>query len=313
MDLRQLETFCAIMESGSLSAAARQTGRSSSALTRMVQDLEQRLGFPLFHRNGPRITPTERGLLFHDEVERSLAGLRAIEARAAALARGENERLLIAAVPALASGLVPAALGRLATLPESVSLLALPSGEVVNALLDRRMDLGFVSLPFEQEGLTAHWSGEAQCVAVLSAEHPLATLPELPLSALDGQPVITVADARRLRRRIDLALEAASVRPSATRQANASLTAMAMARAGLGIALIDPVTAIGLPLQGVVMRPVDAAIPFLWSVVTPSSRPPGEAARQLIAAAAEVAAHLPGFVLHQDPGNAPGASLPDGY
>ncbi|EFH11387.1 LysR family transcriptional regulator, partial [Teichococcus cervicalis] len=88
MDVRQLELFSAILASGSLTGAARLTGRSQPAVTRLVQEMEAACGFPLFDRNGPRITPTERALLLHDEVERSLAALRRLRDCAGRLAAG---------------------------------------------------------------------------------------------------------------------------------------------------------------------------------------------------------------------------------
>ncbi|MFC0407009.1 LysR family transcriptional regulator [Roseomonas elaeocarpi] len=300
MDLRQLEIFCAVIAAGSLTLAARQTGRSQSAVTRMVQELEAQLGFALFDRNGPRITPTERALLFHDEVERSLAGLRAIEERAAALAREEGARLDIVAAPALASGLVPAALGRLGTcLPHRISLTSQPAGEVVRALLDRRAHLGFASLPLEHRGLDLHWIGESHCVAVLPAGHPLAAQERVALRDLAGQRLITLADPhRQFRRHIDAALAGAGSRPPSLMVVNASLNAIMAARTGLGVALIDPVTAVGVPVEGVMARPIDVTIPYFWGVATPAAHPPSPAAQAVITAAAEAAAMLPGFIQH---------------
>jgi DNA-binding transcriptional LysR family regulator len=300
VDIRQLETFCAVIAAGSLTVAARQTGRSQSAVTRLVQELEAQLGFALFDRNGPRITPTERALLFHDEVERSLAGLRAIEDRAAALAREEGARLDIAAAPALAAGLVPAALGRLGgTLPARIGLTSMAAGDVVRALLDRRAHLGFASLPLEHRGLDLHWIGEARCVAVLPSGHALARQERVALRDLAGQRLVTVADPhRQLRRHIDTALAEAGSRPPALMVVNASLNAIMAARAGLGVALIDPVTAVGVPVEGTVTRPIDASIPYFWGVATPAASPPSPAAQAVIAAAAEAAATLPGFIQH---------------
>jgi DNA-binding transcriptional LysR family regulator len=300
VDLRQLETFCAVISAGSLTVAARQTGRSQSAVTRLVQELEAQLGFALFDRNGPRITPTERALLFHDEVERSLAGLRAIEERAAALAREEGARLDIAAAPALAAGLVPAALGRIGhRLPARVGLASLPAGEVVSALLDRRAHLGFASLPLEHRGLDLHWIGESHCVAVLPATHPLARQDRVALRDMAGQRLVTLADPhRQLRRHIDAAMAQANSRPPALMVVNASLNAIMAVRAGLGLALIDPVSAVGVPVEGIVTRPIDATIPYFWGVATPAASPPSPAAQAVIAAAAEAATMLPGFIQH---------------
>lgn len=300
MDVRQLELFSAILASGSLTGAARLTGRSQPAVTRLVQEMEAACGFPLFDRNGPRITPTERALLLHDEVERSLAALRRLRDCAGRLAAGAGAGLHVVAIPALAAGLVPAALGRLgaATLPARLELTALPAGQAASALLGGRADLGFLSLPVEHRGLTLHWLGEGRCCAALRPDHRLARQDSIALAELKDERLVTMADPHRLGGRIATALAAAGLDPGGSLAVNTSLNAMLAARAGLGIALVDPVTALGVPIEGLVLRPIEPAIPFLWGVASPVARPPGEAARRLIAAAAEQAAALPGFRQH---------------
>ena len=79
-DFRTLEAFQAAMSCGSMTGAARQLGIGQPTVTRMVRDLETSVGFQLFHRNGPRITPTDRGLRFHEEVQRLTAGMHQIRA-----------------------------------------------------------------------------------------------------------------------------------------------------------------------------------------------------------------------------------------
>ena len=111
MELRQLEAFAAVMSTGSVTAAGR-LGRSQPAISRLLQELEAEIGYALFSRSGPRVTPTEQGFLLYEDVERALAGMRQIRERAGEIARGQAQPLLIAATPALAAGLVPAALQR---------------------------------------------------------------------------------------------------------------------------------------------------------------------------------------------------------
>ncbi|EFH11371.1 LysR substrate-binding domain-containing protein, partial [Teichococcus cervicalis] len=202
--------------------------------------------------------------------------------------------------PALAAGLVPAALGRLgaATLPARLELTALPAGQAASALLGGRADLGFLSLPVEHRGLTLHWLGEGRCCAALRPDHRLARQDSIALAELKDERLVTMADPHRLGGRIATALAAAGLDPGGSLAVNTSLNAMLAARAGLGIALVDPVTALGVPIEGLVLRPIEPAIPFLWGVASPVARPPGEAARRLIAAAAEQAAALPGFRQH---------------
>ena len=88
MEIRQLEAFAAVMTSGSVTGAARLLDRSQPAITRLVQELEAEIGYALFVRSGPRVTPTEQAYLLYGDVERALGGLRHIRARAADIARG---------------------------------------------------------------------------------------------------------------------------------------------------------------------------------------------------------------------------------
>ncbi|MGL4287253.1 MAG: LysR family transcriptional regulator [Phreatobacter sp.] len=300
MNLRQLEAFAAVMSVGSITGGARLVGRSQPAVTRLIQDLETELKFELFDRSGLRLVPTEKALQFHQEVERSLAGMRNIQSRAEAIARGEALRVEVAAIPALAAGLLPQALARLpaASRPHEIGLQAAAAEEVVRSVLDRTADLGFASLPIERRGLDVHWLAEAHCVAVMAEDHPLARDETIALRALAGEPIITTASLTRLRRRIDQAFAKACVAPATLLATNASLNAMMAARAGLGIALVDPVTAIGVPVTGLVVRRLDTAIPFWWSAVTAVTRPPNPTVHAILAAAAEVAENLPGYVRH---------------
>ncbi len=301
MDLRQLEAFAAVMSVGSVTGAGQMLGRSQPAVTRLIRDLEDELGFLLFERNGPKVIPTDKAFLLQAEVEGALAGVRQVRQRAERICQDETREVRLVATPALASGLVPAALARLpaAVRAQHVQLRSLPAEQVVHAVLSKTIDLGVVSLPLEHRGVDVHWIGEAPCVAVLPADSSLAALPRIGLDALAGQTLITLANPYRLRRRIDKVLAAAS-QPLHVLETNASLNATQMARAGLGIALVEPVTALGIPQQGVVVRPLDADIPFFFGVITPYAHPLSATARALIGALEDSArALLPGFVRHE--------------
>ncbi len=298
-DIRQMESFAAVMSTGSMTAAARLTGRSQPAVTRLVQELEADVGFSLLHRSGPRITPTPNGVRFHRDVERALLCFEQMRARADAIAQGHAAPLAIAAIPALAAGLIPASLAQLgAALPNEVQLQSASAETVVQSVLGGRADIGFTSLPFDHPGLQTHWIGEAPCVALLAANDPLAASATLNLSALAGRRLLTMANPFRLRGRVQQALDAAGIVPISIMATNTSLNAAALVRAGLGVAVVEPATAYGAPLDGVVVRPLDVTIPFQWGVVTPTGQPIAPSVATLITLVQTVAAALlPGFRL----------------
>ncbi|WP_457793018.1 LysR family transcriptional regulator [Pseudomonas syringae] len=302
MDLRQLEAFAAVMSAGSVTAAGKMLGRSQPSVTRAIQELEQELGFALFERSGPKVTPTHKAFMMYGEVESALLGVRNIRQRAQHIAQEENHQIKLVAISALAAGLLPTALSRLPEplRPQQIQLQSMSPENVVQAVLSKTMDLGAVSLPLEHRGLQIHWIGEASCVAVLPADSPLAAHDVLSMELLRQQTLITMANPYRFRRRIDKAFHDAEGEPPRMLDTNTSLIAMQMARVGLGIALVDPFTAIGVPLQGVVVRPIACSIPFFFGLISAFASPLSEVASALveeIAVCAKVL--LPEMIMHE--------------
>jgi DNA-binding transcriptional LysR family regulator len=112
VDLRLLMTFEAVVRHGSVTAAAKELGRTQSAISHRIHALEDDLGVPVFERRGPRLFLTNHGerlrVLCADLVGRSkhirsqLAGNTAMEGR-----------VTIGTHQALASRLFPGAIEEL--------------------------------------------------------------------------------------------------------------------------------------------------------------------------------------------------------
>jgi DNA-binding transcriptional LysR family regulator len=139
------------------------------------------------------------------------------------------------------------------------------------------------------------------CVAVLPQDDPLAAHEVVPLALLAQRRLITMSNPFRLRRRLDATLASAGhllTRGDALIETNSSVNAQALARAGLGVAVLEPLTAYGAPLEGLAVRPLDTDIPFVFGVVTPQARPVTPPVRALIDALLAAASALPHFVRH---------------
>lgn len=70
--LEDLRAFCAVMEFGTVSAAARQLGETKGGVSRRLSRLERRLGVALLARTPRAVSPTEEGLAFFETVRESL-------------------------------------------------------------------------------------------------------------------------------------------------------------------------------------------------------------------------------------------------
>lgn len=286
------------MSSGSVTAAGRLLGRSQPAITRAIQELETKIGYALFVRSGPRVTPTEQGFLLYDDVAHALSSLSHIQVRAREIAQGKQEPLRLAATSALSAGLLPYAIAQ-AEVSGGVRAMQVRSvspEQVLHAVLTGSAQLGLTSLPLEHRGLNVHWIGQASCVIAVAADDVLAGQACIDVSALAGRRFITLANPYRLRARLGPVLSQAA--PGLI-ESNASINALAAVRAGLGVAILDPVSAYGLAVQGVAICRLNLDIPFYFGVITPQATPIAPAVHAMAEMLAQTAARLlPDFTRH---------------
>src|SRR5258708_37057255 len=74
-----LRAFVAIVEKGSLTAAAKQLDRSLQSVSRCLAALEREVGVELVRRTTRRSTPTEAGLAFHRRLSAPLGEIEAAQ------------------------------------------------------------------------------------------------------------------------------------------------------------------------------------------------------------------------------------------
>ncbi len=77
--LGELEAFSAVADAGGFTAAARDLGRTTSAVSKQIRSLEERLGVRLLNRTTRRVALTEVGAAFRERVRGVLDELEAAE------------------------------------------------------------------------------------------------------------------------------------------------------------------------------------------------------------------------------------------
>lgn len=71
--LDDIRAFCAVVDGGSITAAARQLQETKGGVSRRITRLERRLGTTLLARHPRAVTPTEEGIAFHSKAHAALA------------------------------------------------------------------------------------------------------------------------------------------------------------------------------------------------------------------------------------------------
>ena len=302
MEIRQLEAFNAVVTSGNVTAAGRLLGRSQPVVSRQISDLEAELGFVLFERTRPTITLTAHGADFYQESRGVLVDLQQLEARARDMRSGHVRPLRILVSTDLARGLLPEVLARMNRFGP-VFRQRLIVDEVIHEttateVLESQVDFALVSLPIAGDVLQVHWCGHAPCQLALPVRHPLAAQESIKLEDVRDTDVITLLGRYRMRYHLTHSLARATAGQTRRHiEVGSQRTALSMVRAGLGVALMDPFSICGVSLDGVVLRPVVADIPYRIGVVSQASRELTEDAQRLILGVhRHVVDMIPGYV-----------------
>lgn len=104
----ELRTFTAVIDAGSITAAADQLGLTASAVSRTLARLEDKLGTTLLNRTTRRMKLTEEGQFFLDSARHILAQMEDLEERLALRQQRPSGRLRInAASPFMLHAVVP--------------------------------------------------------------------------------------------------------------------------------------------------------------------------------------------------------------
>jgi LysR family transcriptional regulator, regulator of abg operon len=143
MRLTQIRDFLAVVDAGSIRAAARDLRISQPALTKSVRQLEQELGAVLVSRSVRGAVPTEVGRAFLARARAVTADLRRAREEIAQLNGARDGSLAIGSAPGPALGLLPDALEQLRRRwpLATMRVVDLSPPEVLPALREGALDL----------------------------------------------------------------------------------------------------------------------------------------------------------------------------
>lgn len=140
-DLRSLEIFLAVCDSGAMSSAARELGLTQPAVSLAIGDLERKLGFDLFDRTVRPLAVTVAGGLLRQRAAALIAEARQIGPLLRETKHGKLPLIRVGLVDSLARALTEPLASYLATKADEVSILSGLTASHASDLLTRRLDL----------------------------------------------------------------------------------------------------------------------------------------------------------------------------
>lgn len=263
------------MACGTTTAAAEMLNLSQPSISSTLSNLEHQLGFELFVREKGRLVPTAEAQHFHMVALQTLDSLdRAVDV-AQEIRSGRLGSLTIVAYPGIAMRFLPQVIGEfLQDRPEVRVKLQARSSHVIRDLFPVNwFDIGISELPVD--GTVVDVTPLSfECVVVLRRDHPLAGETVLTPALLDGHAFVSVFREHATYRQLVDVFARAGKEWRVVLETEYFETACAAAAAGVGVAVLDPVTARMSAGADVVIRRFRPAIRYDIGILTPKNRQP---------------------------------------
>lgn len=272
---RHIEVFRALMITGSVTKAADFLYTSQPTVSRELARMEQSIGYALFERIRGRLRPTMPALTLFDEVQRAYAGLERVASTAARLREFQDGQLAVIALPAFSHSILPGAFHRFHDQYPGVSLSieTQESPFIEEGMTAQRFDLGLTEHDAAPAGTRVALLMEVDEVCVLPDHHPLLAHKRIDLADFADHAFVSLSANDPYRIQLDGAFAAAGIARRSIVETPTAVSVCTFVRQGLGLAIVNPLTALDFVGRGLHIRPLKRSFPFRVNVVHPEHRP----------------------------------------
>ncbi|MBX8463314.1 LysR family transcriptional regulator, partial [Enterobacter sp. RIT637] len=264
VNLRHIEIFHAVMTTGNLTEAAQMLHTSQPTVSRELARFEKVLGLTLFERTRGRLHPTVQGLRLFEEVQRSWYGLDRIISAAESLREFRQGELSIVCLPVFSQSLLPPLIQPFLARYPDVNLTIVPqeSPLLEEWLSAQRHDLGLTETLVTPAGTERTELLSLDEVCVLPEGHRLASKSVLTPADFHGENYISLSQTDSYRQLLDTLFQEHQVKRRMVVETHSAASICAMVRAGVGIAVVNPLTALDYAASGIVIRRFSISVPF---------------------------------------------------
>lgn len=237
MKLDHLQTFCALIEGGSLDEAARRVHRTQPAVSQHLRALETELDRTLYERRAGRATAAGEKLY-----DRAKAILNAeADLRRELRAHDEAlEELTVGASDTNALYFLPAYIRafRNAHAQTPLSVVCRPSGAIAEAVANREIDVGIVTMPVDAASLAVHPLDQQRLVLITPRDHTLYGKSRVSAKRLRDEAFVLLESSTRTGAAIEAFLSDHAISPRVVMRTGSFEVVKRYVAEGVGIAFV---------------------------------------------------------------------------
>lgn len=248
VNLKLLHTFARVAKLRSFSRAAEELGRTTSAISMQIGELEGQVGLKLLDRTTRNVTPTPDGAVLLECVQDSIRRLEdgILETRIAAEKR--RGRVVFGCAPTVAASFLAPVLAEFrSALPKIlIHVQELTSNDLLSAIKDREIDFGITPVVQDKSDFSFTHLLREPLVALASSEHfadipqplSLECLTRLPLLVMQGMPVTAVYQEKEASFLLTELLETPGRPLNIACSVKQAATLVDLAASGLGVGIV---------------------------------------------------------------------------
>ncbi|HYD88016.1 MAG TPA: LysR family transcriptional regulator [Vitreimonas sp.] len=284
MRLRHIEVFHAIYLSGSINAAAKALNVSQPSLSKTLQHAEDQLGFKLFRRVRGRLIPTDEAHVVFRESSEVYAKIETLQQACKSLKNGDAGHIRLSVLPVAGLAAAPAAIARFRAGHPDVSfdIQTYHHDEALRALFDRTSEVAFVFDEGEHPRLKTLKLGQGELV-LLYRRGEFANVGErIPLSAIIGRDFVGITSSGPLGDILSAELAKLKAEVREVVSAHTFYVAAGLVREGVGVAIVDELTARAMRDERLEFKRLEPAVKFDICAIHLEDRPPSHLAAKFI-------------------------------
>jgi len=238
--LRQLLAFSHVYRLGSLTQAAQAMHVTQSAVSVLLQQLEESLGVRLFDRTSRALRPTAAAHETFEMAQQVLQGVDHLVRNARGLAERRRGLLHFGVATSVAAALMPAVIERFQQRYPDIRLVMHDMGpdRLIGPVLEQEVEFSIGTPDARTPGAELVPLLRDHLSVILPDDAPLAARKRVTWRDLERVPVITVRHGNGIRNLIDNAMLRGGISFEPTWEVSYLSTALAMTMRGLGVSVL---------------------------------------------------------------------------
>jgi len=265
----------AVIQHSTVTRAAKELGISQPAVSRLLADLGQTLGFSLFDRRGGQLVPTQEVRFLQADIQRVLDLMEQIGEVSQSISERKAGHIRIACLPGFATSHLPGVVAQFLKDRPGVSVTIEPDRpeRILEWMIDEQFDFGIT------DGFRGHSAVVSQdilmrTVCIFPKDHHLARYAEITPELLAGEKIIHTRRDSDFFKSLENAFLDASTTLSTLVETRQFTAACELVSNGLGVAIVSELDAMKFVDRSIHIRPFSPSMPHRLSLVRPTLKQP---------------------------------------